>query len=166
MPDLDDFVVPARRSLGPIKQARGEMTTGEAWKATIASARYGVYTIAGRVRAVGTDVHVGGYNLGSSTSAPSDLHGLARVEADAEGDTADRSRDDVAHGDVVSLGITYRPDEVITVSGVAAERSGFGHLIVGGWHVAHPAVHSVRLIARAGEHPLGAPAPLPALKTE
>lgn len=164
MPALDDFVVPARRSLGPIKQARGEMTTGEAWKATIASSRYGVYTIAGRVRGVGTDLHVGGYNLGSSTSAPGDLQALARVDSAPDEDST--GRDDVAHGDIVSLGITYRPDEVITVSGVAAERNGYGHLIVGGWHVAHPAVHSVRLIARAGGHPLGTPAPLPALKTE
>lgn len=169
MPDLDEFVVPARRTLGPIKEARASMAAGERWRATIASARYGVYTITGRVRSVGADLHLGGFNLGSPTSAPSDLHGLTRIDEQDDAATVDAATTDApsaTHGDIVRIHLAYNPEDAITVAGLALERSGYGHLIVGGWRVAHPAVRSVSVLARAGEHGLSVPAPLPALKTE
>lgn len=169
MPDLDEFVVPARRTLGPIKEARASMAVGELWRATIASARYGVYTITGRVRAVGADVHIGGFNLGSPTSAPSDLHELTRIDEQDAAAQLDAATDDAtppAHGDIVRVHLAYNPEDTIAVAGLALERSGYGHLIVGGWHVVHPAVRSVTVLARAGEHGLSVPSPLPALKTE
>lgn len=179
MPDLDEFVVPARRTLGPIKEARASMAAGELWRATIASSRYGVYTITGHVRAVGSDLHIGGFNLGSPTSVPSDLHGLTRIDdpdddvqaetapADtAPADTAPTDAAPPAHGDIVRVHLAYNPEETIAVAGLALERSGYGHLIVGGWHVVHPAVRSVSVLAHAGEHGLSVPSHLPALKTE
>lgn len=169
MPDLDEFVVPARRTLGPIKEARAAMSVGESWRATIASARYGVYTITGRVRGVGSDLHLGGFNLGSPTAAPSDLHGLTRIDDqhdDAAVDAATPGTAPAAHGDIVRIRLAYNPEDTITVAGLALERNGYGHLIVGGWRVAHPAVRSVSVLARTGEHGLSVPAPLPALKTE